>query len=297
MSGFVLAHLSDPHLAPLPRPRLLELAGKRLTGYANWWRKRRAVHRSDVLARIRTDLAAQAPDHVAVTGDFVNIALPAEYGAALAFLQSLGSPDRVTAVPGNHDAYVAGGMAACERACGDYMRGDDGATGYPFWRRRGPLAVIGTCSALPTGLLMATGTLGAAQIARLGELLARCGAAGLFRVVLIHHPPLPTRSDRFKQLTDAAALRAALARHGAELVLHGHRHAHLTGWLDGPKGRIPAVGVPSASESLPGEHDAAGYNLYRIEGSAGAWRCRAISRGLQAGRDGVVETADRMLIG
>jgi hypothetical protein len=28
---FLLAHLSDPHLAPLPRPRLLELVGKRAT--------------------------------------------------------------------------------------------------------------------------------------------------------------------------------------------------------------------------------------------------------------------------
>ena len=33
---FRLAHLSDPHLGPLPPVRLRELMNKRLTGYANW---------------------------------------------------------------------------------------------------------------------------------------------------------------------------------------------------------------------------------------------------------------------
>ena len=42
---FVLAHLSDPHLAPLPRPRPLELLSKRGLGYLNWLRKRRLIHR------------------------------------------------------------------------------------------------------------------------------------------------------------------------------------------------------------------------------------------------------------
>ena len=31
--AFLLAHLSDPHLAPLPPARLSELIGKRITGF------------------------------------------------------------------------------------------------------------------------------------------------------------------------------------------------------------------------------------------------------------------------
>jgi hypothetical protein len=42
---FVLAHVSDPHLAPLPQPQLIELIGKRATGFVNWRRKREAIHR------------------------------------------------------------------------------------------------------------------------------------------------------------------------------------------------------------------------------------------------------------
>ena len=69
---FVLAHLSDPHLGPLPRPRFAELMGKRATGFLNWRRKRGLIHRADVLARIVADLKAQAADHIAVTGDLVD---------------------------------------------------------------------------------------------------------------------------------------------------------------------------------------------------------------------------------
>ena len=71
---FTLAHLSDPHLAPLPTPRWVELIGKRITGYINWQRKRRFIHDPAALAAIVADVKTQAPDHIAVTGDIANIA-------------------------------------------------------------------------------------------------------------------------------------------------------------------------------------------------------------------------------
>jgi 3',5'-cyclic AMP phosphodiesterase CpdA len=299
----LLAHLSDPHLAPLPQPQWSELIGKRATGYLNWQRRRHLVHRADVLARIVADLKAQLPDHIAVTGDLVNIALPGEYPPARAFLESLGLPHDVTLVPGNHDAYVRSAAPHREQHWGDYMRGDDGATGelsFPFVRRRGPLALIGLSTAVPSPPFMATGRLGGAQLARLGAALDSC--AGLFRVVLIHHPPLSKPSRRFKRLLDGIELRLALARHGAELVIHGHDHERARIELAGPGGpggprRIPVVGVPSASEAPPGRHDPAGYNLYRIEGTSGAWRCEMVSRGLARDGAAIVEIARTMLVG
>ena len=103
---FTLAHLSDPHLAPLPTPRFSELASKRLLGFLNWQRKRRDIHQRVPLDEIVADLATQTPDHTAVTGDLVNIALPDEFAAARAWLAALGSGHNVTVIPGNHDAYV-----------------------------------------------------------------------------------------------------------------------------------------------------------------------------------------------
>jgi 3',5'-cyclic AMP phosphodiesterase CpdA len=295
---FVLAHLSDPHLGPLPAPRLRELLGKRATGFINWRRKRHLIHRGDVLARIVADLKAQAPDHIAVSGDLVNIALPGEYVAALTWLSSLGPPHDVTLVPGNHDVYVRGAARFPPLHWSRYMRGDDGAeTAFPFLRRRGPLALIGLSSAVPTAPFMATGQLGGEQLARLAQTLDECGRHGLFRVVMVHHPPISPPARRFKRLLDGADLCAVLSRHGAELVIHGHDHRRSLIELKGPRGPIPVVGVPSASEAPPGEHDRAGYNLYRVEGEAGAWRCDVISRGLSAAGDTVVEVSRTRLAG
>jgi 3',5'-cyclic AMP phosphodiesterase CpdA len=297
-SMFVLAHLSDPHLGPLPAPRLRELLGKRATGFINWRRKRHRIHRGDVLARIVADLKAQVPDHIAVTGDLVNISLPGEYPPALAWLGSLGPPHDVTLVPGNHDIYVRAAARLPQLQWSDYMRGDDSAmTAFPFLRRRGLLALIGLSTAVPTAAFLATGRLGSGQLARLAETLDRCAREGLFRVVMIHHPPISTPARRLKRLVDGPDFCAVLARHGAELVIHGHDHARSLIELKGPRGTIPVVGVPSASEGPPGEHDRAGYNLYAVEGEAGAWRCKAISRGLSAGGDAVAEVGRTELVG
>jgi 3',5'-cyclic AMP phosphodiesterase CpdA len=286
---FVLAHLSDPHLAPLPKPRLSELAGKRATGFLLWQHSRRLIHRREVLARIAADLNAQKPDHIAVTGDLVNIALADEYAPARVWLRSLGDARHVSLVPGNHDAYVRRASAHPQLHWGDYMRGDDGGEpSFPFLRRRGPLALIGLSSAVPTAPLLSTGHLGPAQLARLAELLARCRDEGLFRVVMVHHPPTGRPARYLKRLVDAAALRAVLASHGAELVIHGHDHVHSLVYLAGPQRPVPVLGVPSASQA-PRGMKAAGYSLYRIEGRVGAWRCEAVALCLAPDSDTISE--------
>jgi 3',5'-cyclic AMP phosphodiesterase CpdA len=298
---FVLAHLSDPHLAPIPTPRVRELASKRGLGFINWCRGRHAIHRPEVLALVERDLAARTVDHIAVTGDLVNLALAAEFAAAHQWLARLGPPERVTVVPGNHDAYVRAAAAHPLRYWGDYMRGDaagpitaPGAPAhFPFVRRRGPAALVGLSTAVPTGPLMATGRLGADQLMRLDDALDALGREGLFRIVLIHHPPVSRLAQHFKRLVDAAPLRRVIARHGAELVLHGHAHVHLLTWLDGPHGRVPAVGVPSASAAADPHGDAAAYNLYAIERDADGWRCEAVTRGV--GDGALTETGRRTL--
>ena len=279
---FTLAHVSDPHLAPLPQPRLRELMSKRLTGYINW-KRREHVHRPEVLAALVADLASAKPDHIAVTGDFANIALPGEFDRVAPWLAELGAPEQVTAIPGNHDAYVAGALHSLERVAGTWMRGDDGG-GFPFVRRRGPVALIGLNTGLPTPWFDASGTLGEAQLGRFAAQLGQLAQAGLFRVVLIHHPPVSPRPEN-KRLRDSAAFLRVIAAQGAELVIHGHDHVQALVWLEGPHGtRVPSIGVPSASAAPNTEKDAAAYNLYRIAGTAGAWRCDMEMRGMRGDR-------------
>ncbi len=188
----------------------------------------------------------------------------------------------MSVVPGNHDIYVAGAEALAQQNWSAYMRGDSGES-FPYVRRRGPVALIGLSSGVPTELFFASGTLGADQLGKLGTILEQTRDA--FRVVIVHHPPLSQSSWR-KRLTDAVELMDVIAAHGAELLIHGHDHLPMLNWLDGPNGpRVPAVGVPSAS-SAPGKGKAdAAYNLYRIDGAPAAWRCEMIARGIGANGD------------
>ena len=156
------------------------------------------------------------------------------------------------------------------------------ASPFPFVRRRGPLALIGVSSAVPTPPLMATGRLGRSQLEALERILVELSAEQAFRVLLVHHP---LRSDaRMKRLTDSQALLALLKRYGVELILHGHDHVHSTIWIDGPNGSIPAVGVPSASALAHGRYPAAAYNLFSIERDGAAWRCEQTVRGMDRTR-------------
>jgi 3',5'-cyclic AMP phosphodiesterase CpdA len=284
VAAFTLAHLSDPHLAPLPVPRLSELIGKRATGYLHWKRNRHKIHRREVLDAVVEDLRAQRPDHIAVTGDLVNIALEAEFAPAHAWLESVGTPEHVTVVPGNHDAYARATQRRFAEIWRDYLRGDGALTAgpvtFPFVRRRGALALIGVSSAVPTPPLMATGWLGQAQRDALDGILSKLSAEQAFRVLLIHHPLRSEKGSWHKRLADSDELLALLKRHGVELILHGHDHIHSTMWFDGPRGRIPAIGVPSASAIAHRHYPAAAWNLFSIERDGDAWRCEQTVRGL-----------------
>ena len=267
---FTLAHLSDPHLGPLARFSLRELIGKRATGYVNWRRKRRHAHDMEILGLIVADILAQKPDHIACTGDVSHIGLPNEFKTALAFLDTLGPRDKVSFVPGNHDAYARSSLQALAGELGPWCASDDGEPGYPWYRRRGPVALIGMNTGIPTLPLMATGRIGPDQIVMAEKLLAQAKAEGLIRVLLIHHPPYVGGARRTRELLDAPAFEAMLARVGADLVLHGHNHRFSLAWRPGAGRDVPIVGVPSASIGPRGHGELASWHLLRIEGTAEA---------------------------
>jgi 3',5'-cyclic AMP phosphodiesterase CpdA len=271
-----IAHLTDVHLGPIGgfSPRYWNL--KRGAGYLNWIRKRRDGHRRDVLDRIVADMRAHKPDHVAVTGDLANIGLPQEHIEALAWLESVGPPELVTVVPGNHDIYSRIGRDAGTRRWHRYMESNTegrhfaGGDEFPFVRVLGEIALVGVNSSIPTPVLMAYGRIGAKQLARLEDVLARLKDAGLFRLVLIHHPPLTGQASAARGLRDAAALEQVLAHAGAELVIHGHNHRNMFAWHAHRAGRMAVVGAPSASQAVHhGAEALARYNLYRIDPVAG----------------------------
>jgi 3',5'-cyclic AMP phosphodiesterase CpdA len=284
---FRLAHLSDSHIGPLPKPHWRELMSKRLTGYLNWQR-RGLIHNMDVLGEIVDDIRTQAPDHIAMTGDILNIGLPAEFPLAENWLKSLGDAQHVSFVPGNHDAYVPSAVPFIAKTFAPWMEGDETrAEAFPYLRKRGQIAIIGLTSGVPTAPLLANGRLGAAQRERFAQLLAE--TRGMMRVVMIHHPPHNTGSTPGRGLTDSRRFEKIIREQGAELILHGHNHRHSVHYLQGPEGRVPVVGVASASAVPGSERHRAAWHLYEISREGTGWRIEGVIRGKTRDSHGVIE--------
>ncbi|MEI8145297.1 MAG: metallophosphoesterase [Alphaproteobacteria bacterium] len=294
-----LAHLSDLHIGPLPQPRLRELAGKRATGYLNWTKGRAHHHRMDILSAVLADIASAHVDHVAVTGDLINIGLEAEYAPGRAMLERVGEPDHVSFVPGNHDAYIRATAPHILSAWGPYLTGDHEpkprnlSEAFPYVRRRGSVALIGVNSGVPKPPFLATGTVGRKQRVMLGETLAGLSAEGLARVVMIHHPPFDIGPQ--KRLTDYASVAHVLRDSGCDLVLHGHTHKGTVKVLEGPHGAIPVVGVPSASANPADRDEPAGWNLIEFDHKDGKAEITLMRRGFAPGGTAISTLFSRQL--
>jgi 3',5'-cyclic AMP phosphodiesterase CpdA len=142
---------------------------------------------------------------------------------------------------------------------------------FPTLRIRGPVALIGLSTARPTPLLSAAGSIGTRQLQRLAEILEETARQKLFRVLLIHHPPIPRMVSPHKRLLDAEAFAAITKQQGAELILHGHSHRSSRAEMDGPLGRIPVLGISSASAASPQPQRRAAFRRVQIARSDGGW--------------------------
>jgi 3',5'-cyclic AMP phosphodiesterase CpdA len=269
-----IAHISDLHAFDLSHATPWQFLGKRALGLLNLWRKRAAGHPLHILDALCRDLNRVPLDHIVATGDLTNLSLPGELRRARAAFDSLRlGPQAVSVIPGNHDVYVWEAYLRhyFEQHFAPYCQGDGDAAGqprFPYVRVRGDVAIIGCSTALPSPPPLADGWLGRRQLAAIGSALA--AQAGRFRILLIHHPPLPQSLDLLRALRDRRALGRVLAEVGCELVLHGHEHRDVHSTLPGPSGDIPVVGVGSGTYSDPRPDRAARYNIYTIEKQANA---------------------------
>jgi 3',5'-cyclic AMP phosphodiesterase CpdA len=216
-------HLSDPHLSSLAAYGYADVAGKRRLGMLSWQRRRRHHHRREVLDALCAAALAEQPELVLISGDFVQLGLAGEIAETREWLDAFGAvPVRI--VPGNHDFYQPDAPATALAAWAPYLGLDapSATDAFPTCLERGPLTVIGLCSARPMPWWSAGGAIGEDQLERLDALLA--ASRGRLRCVMLHHPPQPGQCARRKALADARALSALLERHAVELVVHGHVH-------------------------------------------------------------------------
>ena len=285
----LFAQISDPHLSSLEGVRWHQLLSKRALGYLSWRRRRRFEHRLEVLDALRRDLQQFDLDQLLVTGDLTHVGLPTEFQQALTWLQELGTAEQVLVIPGNHDASVASPWEQTFSLWHAYMASDEAAGGndtlFPSLRVRGEIAFIGLSTACPKPPFMATGTVGAEQLAQLPRLLDSAREQGLFRVVHLHHSPLPGKEIWRKRLTNAQEVLQLIIDHGAELVLHGHGHRAHYDELATAHGMAPVIAVPSASALGLHGGNVAAYNCYQVETAREGWQLQVHARRYQPDRE------------
>jgi 3',5'-cyclic AMP phosphodiesterase CpdA len=268
-----VAHLSDLHLLDLSDVSPLRFLNKRVSGYFNLRIRRKSVHRVDYVRAMGDHLDRLEIDHVIVTGDITNLALESEFAYARNVIERelRLTPERLTIVPGNHDAYTRGAYRSGRFASyfGDYLVSalPELSTHlpmgpFPVVKFCGPLAIVGLSTAVPHLPFVAAGELGRGQIASVEKIVSHPDVRLRSMIVALHHPveaPPSLVKAWLEGLRDRDALLSALALQPRALIVHGHLHRRLTRPLDG---RFTHHGATSASLHHHDETRHAAFNVY-----------------------------------
>lgn len=296
-----IAHLSDLHVLDLTGTSPLRFLNKRLTGLANLRGSRRGAHPLRIAEALASALGPEGvdADHVVITGDLSNLALPSEFARAQAVVRALGGPERVTVVPGNHDVYTAGAArkARFETYFAEWMvdlpvheaavaaAKAAGRAHYPFGKTIAPgVRIYGLSSAIPAPPLIAWGEVGEAQLGRLRALVAQesglVDASGApaapihTRIVLVHHNlhPRTGLAEQTARLRDRDALSATLRQINATALLHGHTHPPQQHRLAGGANATAStwvLGCGSSTWFKPDHDQVAHFNVLHVGSTGG----------------------------
>ncbi len=245
-----IAHLSDVHTLEKER------------GAYGWELKFVSIHRPlDAEARLRklaSSLAlakAHGADHVVVSGDLTEMGTRAQFAAFADVLDAARiAPDKVTLVPGNHDAYTAGD--AWTRALAGPLR----AYAPSSAARPGQVVERGGVVLLPIdttrfqNVALSGGELGDDVARSLGARLSDPAFRDAPIVVVTHHPPF-SHARRIWQYVDglrgATRLVDMLAGSPHVQLLHGHMHRALDRLIGG-RGQSRVFGAPATVEDREG---------------------------------------------
>ena len=213
----------------------------------------------------------QRPEVIVLSGDITQRARPAQFRAARAFADRLGTP--VLAIPGNHDIPLFDLWARLRRPYARYTAAF-GADLEPV--HRSPELIV-VCVNTTRPWRHKHGEVTALQVERVARLLQSAEYPQL-RVVVVHQPVAVSRADDVSNLLrghSAALERWAAA--GADIVMGGHIHLPFVMALEGFARPLWAVQAGTAVSSRVREGAPNSVNLLRW-GADSERRCCRIER-------------------
>lgn len=179
------------------------------------------AHLPALVGPLLEDIAAMAPDAVAISGDLTQRAEPVEFAQAAAFLAALPAP--CLAVPGNHDIPAGAVLERLTDPRGRWRRFIGAATEPTLLLPGAALIGLDTVRRAQPHLDWSAGGVSATRRMRLEMRLRAC--AGRVLVVVAHHPLRhPAWETTRAAPAGATAALAALTQAGVAAVLSGHLH-------------------------------------------------------------------------
>ena len=231
-----IVHFSDIHAGCWTRD-VSALTDKRLLGQLNYFLRRRAMFRYELVERAAHRIRALSPDWIICTGDITCVGSPEEFERALELLSILtdGAPRTFLFVPGNHDAYV--GNAGCRASLGDafaQLNGDtQGLEGKPREVGASGVRFVLVNEAEPMNCVLSSGGLSAEACEALRSRLDAPRAEGDKRILVGHFPlrdALGRRLGRRRRLRDAEWLYQRFEAAQFDVALCGHVHTPFVRW-------------------------------------------------------------------
>lgn len=273
-----IAHISDLHILEVRDVKPWHFLNKRLVGGTNLLLNRGDKHSAAVVEKALSRIDDLDVDHIAITGDLTNLALPSEFDAARRIVDTIsGSPERVSLIPGNHDYYTpdAARDRRFETTFAPYLQSDlpdyQLESGYPFCKLRGEVAIVGLNSGIVTPPMFATGRVRTAELKAAAALLGDPQVRDRFVIVMVHHHLLPfehSRVEYLRRLVNADDVLRTLRELNVDLAIHGHNHHFSTVELPhlGGRGtlRICEAGSTSTRHYSVAEFGGK-FNVYHID--------------------------------
>jgi 3',5'-cyclic-AMP phosphodiesterase len=258
-----IAHISDVHLlAPRLEPDLR-------VRFLSFGRVLDAASRIRKLSRAIAKARAAGVDHVIVSGDLTESGTVAQFETLASVLDDLHiDPERITLVPGNHDAYTAhdGWARALEGPLKRYQPLSATEAGKVI--DLGDVAILPLDVACHQPVTRSAGMVTDSAIARLQHRLEDRVTRTKTTLIVQHHPPYAHASRAWQWLdglTNAPRLTALLARFPDVHVMHGHLHKIVDRTISAVRGctRTRVFGAPALVED---DEESPRVRLYELRG-------------------------------
>ncbi|MDB4936276.1 MAG: metallophosphoesterase [Labilithrix sp.] len=250
-----IAHLSDVHMLaerPGPAEGVLDVSMR----FVSFGRALDPRHRIRKLLLALRAARESGASHLVISGDLTELGTAAQFETlAEVLFDARVDPERVTLVPGNHDAYSRGDAWARALAgpLAPYRRSSAAADSSPVVVERDDAIFLPLDVACHQHFTRAAGELSAAAADALERTVRSVAGCGRPVVVVLHHSPFAhsTRAWQWLHgLRGHGRVLEMLARHPDLHVLHGHLHYDVEqAYGDGPA-RI--FGAPATVDDEPG---------------------------------------------